>query len=63
MGRQAWSAAWSQDGATVTAASLPWNGRLAAGQRTTIGFIGEPGTLADAPPEQFWLNGEPCTTG
>ncbi|PKQ26307.1 MAG: glycosyl hydrolase family 5 [Actinobacteria bacterium HGW-Actinobacteria-4] len=59
---QAWSARWSQEGATVTASSLPWNGSIKAGKRTTIGFIGDPGVLADAQPEQFWLNGKPCTT-
>ncbi|GIG55138.1 glycoside hydrolase family 9 protein [Demequina activiva] len=61
--KQAWSADWSQDGAWVSAEGKRWNGVLKPGQRTTIGFIGEPGTLADAPPEQFWLNGQPCTTG
>ncbi|WP_062079142.1 glycoside hydrolase family 9 protein [Demequina globuliformis] len=59
--RQAWSAQWSQEAEWVTAAGERWNGTLRAGQRATIGFIGTPGTLADAPPEQFWLNGQPCT--
>lgn len=58
--RQAWSATWSQDGAWVTAEGKRWNGTLKPGKRTTIGFIGKPGALADAPPEQFWLNGQPC---
>ncbi|MDN4481307.1 glycoside hydrolase family 9 protein [Demequina muriae] len=61
--RQAWSAQWSQEGAFVTAESMPWNGTIKPGKRTTIGFIGAPGTLADAPPEQFWVNGNACTTG
>ena len=60
---QAWSAQWGQDGAFVTAQSLPWNGSVKPGERVTIGFIGQPGSLADAPPEQFWVNGQPCTTG
>lgn len=59
---QAWSAHWSQSGATVTATNLSWNGQIRKGQRTTIGFIGDPGTLKDAPPTQFWLNGQPCST-
>ncbi|WP_061962490.1 glycoside hydrolase family 9 protein [Demequina flava] len=58
--RQAWSATWSQDGAWVTAEGKRWNGTLQPGNRTTIGFIGSPGSLSDAPPEQFWLNGQAC---
>lgn len=61
--RNAWSAQWSQEGAFVTADSMSWNGAIKPGKRVTIGFIGDPGSLADAAPEQFWLNGVPCTTG
>ncbi len=60
---QAWSAEWSQDGAFVTASSMPWNGTIKPGKRVTVGFLGEPGWLPDAEPEQFWLNGQPCITG
>lgn len=59
---QAWSANWSQDGANVSATSYPWNATIKPGKRTTIGYIGDPGVLKDAQPEQFWLNGQPCTT-
>ncbi|WP_062072389.1 glycoside hydrolase family 9 protein [Demequina sediminicola] len=58
---QAWSARWSQDGAWVSAKSMPWNAQLRPGARVTLGFIGEPGSLANAAPEQFWINGQPCT--
>lgn len=61
--KSAWGADWSQDGAFVNASSLAWNGTLKPGASTTIGFIGSPGELADAPPEQFWVNGSTCTTG
>ena len=60
---QAWSAQWSQDGAFASAASMPWNGTVRPGQSVTIGYIGAPGSLADAPPEQFWVDGQSCTTG
>ncbi|WP_152650620.1 glycoside hydrolase family 9 protein [Demequina aurantiaca] len=59
---QAWSANYSQSGATVTASSLSWNAKLKPGAKTTIGFITSTHTLADAQPTQFWLNGEPCST-
>jgi len=60
--RQAWSAKWSQDGASVSATNYPWNATIKPGKRVTIGFIGDPGVLKDSPPEQFWLNGQPCTS-
>src|SRR3989337_14246 len=37
---QGWSANWTQSGANVTATSMPWNGNLATGASTTIGFNG-----------------------
>ena len=61
VGRQAWSAEWSQDGAFVTAERTHGNTTIKPGKKATVGFIGEPGTLADAAPEQFWLDGMPCT--
>lgn len=57
---RAWSAQWSQQGATVTAENYPWNATIKPGKRTTIGFIGDPGGLREASPEQFWLNGQAC---
>src|SRR4051794_10853900 len=35
---QGWNATWSQSGAQVTAASMSWNGALATGASTSIGF-------------------------
>lgn len=60
--QQSWSAQWSQEGAWANAANYPWNATIKPGKRITIGFIGDPGLLADASPEAFWLNGKPCTT-
>lgn len=59
---RAWSAKWSQDAANVSAVNYPWNAAIKPGKRTTIGFIGASGMLKDSPPEQFWLNGQPCAT-
>ncbi|MEV6298958.1 cellulose binding domain-containing protein [Actinoplanes sp. NPDC051861] len=36
---QAWNAAVTQSGATVTARNVTWNGRLAAGATATFGFL------------------------
>ncbi|WP_407317346.1 glycoside hydrolase family 9 protein [Isoptericola halotolerans] len=65
---RAWSADVTQEGATVTAASMPWNGRLAdRGQhrgegaaRATFGFLssGAGGSL----PGEFLLDGVRCAT-
>src|SRR5687768_10074177 len=37
---QGWSATWSQSGANVTAASMPWNGSLGTNASIDIGFNG-----------------------
>jgi hypothetical protein len=57
---QGWSAVWTQSGASVSAASMSWNGSLDTGASTSIGFVG---TWRDANPEpaSFALNGTPCT--
>ncbi|WP_430868765.1 glycoside hydrolase family 9 protein [Demequina aurantiaca] len=59
---QAWSANYSQEGATVTASNLSWNAKIKPGARTTIGFLAATHVIADASPSQFWLNGKPCST-
>ncbi|MBX6766021.1 MAG: cellulose binding domain-containing protein [Actinomadura rubrobrunea] len=58
---QGWGAQWSQSGTTVTAENAPWNGTLAPGQSTSIGFNGTH-TGEDAKPTAFTLNGSSCTT-
>ncbi|MFI1100447.1 cellulose binding domain-containing protein [Streptomyces melanogenes] len=58
---QGWNAKWSQSGANVTAANESWNGSLAHGASTTVGFLASL-TGADTPPRAFTLNGEPCAT-
>ncbi|MBN3932110.1 cellulose binding domain-containing protein [Streptomyces verrucosisporus] len=56
---QGWSARWSQEGETVTAENLSWNGRLAPGASTTISFNGN--SASDNPePTAFTLNGQEC---
>ena len=59
---QGWSATWSQSGAQVSAASLSWNGALATGGSTSIGFVGS-ATGANPVPTAFALNGTTCTGG
>jgi len=56
---QGWSANWTQSGANVTATNMPWNGNLATGASTSIGFNGSySGT--NAKPTAFTINGTAC---
>ncbi|GAA2038738.1 hypothetical protein GCM10009819_24560 [Agromyces tropicus] len=54
---------WSQDGASVTATNLPWNGRIEPGSSIEVGFNGRVNGGANEAPEAFTLNGELCATG
>ncbi len=58
---QGWSATWTQSGADVTAASMPWNGNLATGASIDIGFNGSYTGSTNASPASFTLNGTVCT--
>ncbi|MFY1691625.1 glycoside hydrolase family 48 protein [Plantactinospora sp. WMMB782] len=56
---QGWSANWTQSGANVTATNVAWNGNLATGASTSIGFNGSySGTNAN--PTAFTINGTRC---
>lgn len=57
---QGWSATFSQSGSAVTAASMSYNGALATGASTGIGFNGS-WTTANPVPTAFTLNGTTCT--
>jgi endo-1,4-beta-xylanase len=59
---QGWSANWTQSGTQVTATSMSWNGALAPGQSTQIGFNGN-WSGSNPNPTAFTLNGSTCTTG
>lgn len=59
---QGWSANWTQSGTQVTATSMSWNGSLAPGQSTQIGFNGN-WNGSNPNPTAFTLNGSTCTTG
>jgi len=59
---QGWSAEWSQSGANVTARNMPWNGDLATGASTSIGFNGT-WTGSNPKPQSFAVNGVTCTGG
>ncbi|SEM96661.1 Cellulase/cellobiase CelA1 [Nonomuraea pusilla] len=54
-----WGADWSQTGTRVTAKNLPWNGGLATGASTSIGFNGT-WTGANPSPASFTVNGTAC---
>nr|BFE61925.1 cellulase family glycosylhydrolase [Dactylosporangium thailandense] len=56
---QGWSATYTQSGANVTAASLSYNGALATGASTSIGFNGS-WTGSNPKPAAFTLNGVTC---
>jgi beta-glucosidase len=57
----AWSATWSQQGQAVTATSMSWNGTLAPGASTGIGFNASY-SGANARPTAFTINNIACAT-
>jgi cellulose 1,4-beta-cellobiosidase len=57
--QQGWSANWTQSGQHVTATSMSWNGALATGATTNIGFNGV-WTSSNPTPSSFSLNGTVC---
>lgn len=59
---QGWSATWSQSGAQVTATSMSYNGNLAPGASTSIGFNGT-FSGSNPRPTSFTINGTTCATG
>jgi len=56
---QGWSANWTQSGNVVTATNAAWNGNLATGQSTNIGFNGSH-TGSNPRPTSFSINGVTC---
>ncbi len=57
-----WNGTFTQNGAAVSVSNASYNGTIAAGGSTGIGFgITYSGT--NAPPTSFTLNGQACTTG
>ncbi|MGW2216476.1 glycoside hydrolase family 48 protein [Nonomuraea sp. NPDC001684] len=54
-----WSANWTQSGTHVTATNMPWNGSLATGASTTLGFNGT-WTGSNPSPTSFTVNGVTC---
>jgi len=59
---QGWSASWSQSGNQVSAGNAAWNGRLAPGASTSIGFNGTH-SGSNPRPTSFTVNGLACTAG
>ncbi|WP_448808700.1 alpha-L-arabinofuranosidase C-terminal domain-containing protein [Agromyces bauzanensis] len=53
-------AIWSQDGASVTATNLLWNGRIEPGASIEIGFNGRVNGGGNPEPDAFTLNSELC---
>ncbi|SDZ47549.1 endoglucanase [Micromonospora pattaloongensis] len=54
-----WNGTWSQSGSQISVRNADWNGALAAGATTSVGFQGTyTGTLTA--PTGFALNGTPC---
>nr|QIN90906.1 cellobiohydrolase [uncultured bacterium] len=56
---QGWSANWTQSGSNVTATNMPWNGNLATGASTNIGFNGS-WSGSNPKPNSFSINGVTC---
>ncbi|MCZ7418755.1 glycoside hydrolase family 6 protein [Verrucosispora sp. WMMA2121] len=59
---QGWSARWSQSGRNVTAQNESWNGNLATGASTNIGFNGS-WSGSNPKPTSFTVNGVACNGG
>ncbi|MEU6023152.1 glycoside hydrolase family 9 protein [Micromonospora sp. NPDC047134] len=57
---QSWSAVFQQNGTSVTATNMSYNGTIAPGASTSIGFNGTH-TGSNPRPTSFTLNGNPCT--
>ncbi|MEU9833141.1 glycoside hydrolase family 6 protein [Streptosporangium sp. NPDC048047] len=57
--QQGWSATWSQSGNQVTAKNIDWNGNLATGASTSIGFNGS-WSGSNPKPTSFTVNGVTC---
>jgi len=57
--QQGWSATWAQSGTQVTARNLDWNGALATGASTSIGFNGS-WSGSNPKPTSFTVNGVTC---
>ncbi|GIF68926.1 hypothetical protein Ais01nite_69610 [Asanoa ishikariensis] len=57
--QQGWSATWTQSGQNVTAQSMSYNGALATGASTTIGFNGA-WSGSNPKPTSFTVNGTTC---
>jgi hypothetical protein len=57
-----WSAAYAQAGTRMTATNLSYNGTIAPGGNTTIGFNASY-TGSNPAPTAFAINGGACTTG
>ncbi|TNH21549.1 cellulose 1,4-beta-cellobiosidase, partial [Micromonospora orduensis] len=60
--QQGWSAEFTQSGSQVTARSLSYNGSLATGASTSIGFNGA-WSGSNPKPTSFTLNGVVCNGG
>ncbi|MBM7490520.1 cellulose 1,4-beta-cellobiosidase [Micromonospora luteifusca] len=60
--QQGWSAEFSQSGSQVTARSLSYNGNLATGASTSLGFNGA-WSGSNPKPTSFTLNGVVCNGG
>lgn len=59
----AWSAAVTQVGSTVTATNASYNGTIAPGGQVTFGFLGTWLTNDTSPAGGFVLNGASCAAG
>ncbi|MEV0716454.1 glycoside hydrolase family 6 protein [Asanoa sp. NPDC050611] len=56
---QGWSATWTQSGQNVTARNLDYNGTLASGASTSLGFNGS-WSGSNPKPTSFTVNGTTC---
>ncbi len=55
-----WNGSYTQAGSSVSITNASWNGTLAPGANTTVGFNGN-GTLSAASTTNCVFNGSPCT--
>lgn len=60
---QLWNGNYTQSGSNVSVTNASYNGSIATGGTTTLGFNGAWNNSANPVPTDFALNGAPCAAG
>lgn len=60
---QLWNGSYTQSGSNVSVTNASYNGSIATGANTTLGFNGAWNNSSNPVPSDFALNGVPCSAG